>query len=123
MAGFDGSVPCWIPDIPNQRDDELRIRTAQFGDGYAQRVADGINYLNQTWSLTWEMREAADVNAMVNYIAAARGNAFSFKEQPTGVIYQVWCDTWHVEWMLRRKGPLYWGTLSAEFRRAYGITA
>jgi phage-related protein len=124
---FDGADPCWVPDIPVGRDQEWRLRIAQFGDGYAQRMLDGINALNTKWQLTWEFREKAVVNAMVNYFIAQQGNAFQFKEPQSGTVYNVWCDKWHVDWNLRRKGdspatPLFWGTLSAEFVRAFGVT-
>lgn len=33
---------------------DYRVRTAQFGDGYAQSVADGLNNEVQTWPLTFE---------------------------------------------------------------------
>ena len=125
---FTGDIPCWIPDIPVARDDEWRLRIAQFGDGYAQRTLDGINALNLKWSLTWEMREKPVLQAMVNYLVAQKANAFQFKEPQTGTMYNVFCDTWHIDWVLRRKGsspvtPLYWGTLSAEFVKANGVTA
>jgi len=130
MAGFDGTTPCWIPDQPLGRDDAVRLRVAQFGDGYAQRTLDGINALTRTWSLVWENREAAIIEAMVNYLIGRKGNSFLFKEQQTGNVYQVWCDTWNVSWDIRRRHftgsistPLYYGTLSAEFKRAYGVTA
>jgi phage-related protein len=128
MAGFDGTDVCWIPDIPYGTDREWRLRVAQFGDGYAQRTLDGINALNIKWQLTWAAREKAVINAMVAYLEAQKANAFTFKDPATAVVYQnVWCDTWHVEWETRRRGsaptlPLLWGTLTAEFVKANGIT-
>jgi phage-related protein len=128
MPGFDGTIACNIPDIPVARDDEWRLRIAQFGDGYSQRTLDGINALNMKWNLVWQNREKAVLQAMVDFLIAQKANAFQFKEPQTGVMYDVWCDTWHIEWVLRRKGaspatPLYWGTLTAEFVKANGITA
>ena len=99
---FDGTDNCWYPDIPLARDDEWRLRVAQFGDGYAQRILDGINALNQKWQVTFENREAAVINAMANYLVAQKASSFQFREPQTGVMYDVWCDTWHVEWALRR---------------------
>lgn len=130
MAGFDGSVPCWIPDRPLGRDNELRLRAAQFGDGYAQRILDGINALNLRWSLIWENRENAVITAMEDYLIDRKGNSFLFLEQQTGTVHQVWCDSWNVSWNIRRRHftahistPLYYGTLTAEFVKAYGVTA
>lgn len=33
---------------------DYRVRTAQFGDGYSQSVADGLNNEVQTWPLSFE---------------------------------------------------------------------
>lgn len=130
MAGFDGTTPCWIPDQPLGRDDIVRLRVAQFGDGYSQRIVDGINYMDRQWSLVWENREAAIIEAMVSYLVGRKGNAFLFKEQQSGNVFQVWCDEWNTAWNIRRRRftssvstPLYYGTLTATFKRAYGVTA
>lgn len=119
---FDGSDLCWVPDIPTSRQDERRLKEAAFGDGYSQRMLDGINALMVRWSVTFENREGAIINAMVDYLVAQEGAAFDFLDKPTGIMHKVWCDSWQVSWNLKRKGPLYYGTLSAEFRKAYGLT-
>lgn len=120
---FDGTDPCWVPEVPVQREDSWRLRIAQFGDGYSQRTLDGINALDMTWSLQWENREQAVINAMVNYLVALKAHSFLYKDQQTGTTWSVFCDRWQVSWNLRRKGPLYYGTLSAEFIKANGLTA
>jgi len=33
---------------------EPRVKMAQFGDGYQQRVGDGINTIAREWSLNFE---------------------------------------------------------------------
>jgi phage-related protein len=128
---FDGTVTCWIPDIPTiGRQQDVRLRVASFGDGYAQRTLDGINAVDMKWTLTWENRPKDVVEAMVAYLIARKGSSFLFKEQPTGNLHQVWCDKWKVDWTYKRnkrvgwvKVPEFWGTLSAEFVKAYGVTA
>ena len=125
---FDGSISCWIPDIPYPRDDEWRLKIAQFGDGYQQRILDGINALNQKWSLTWVNRERSILNAMVNYLVAQKANAFQFWDRETGLTHQVFCDSWHVDLTFRGAAKSngtparYFGTLTAEFVKANGIT-
>jgi len=124
---FDGTINCWVPDIPVSRDEKQRVRIAQFGDGYAQRTLDGINSLQTSWDVVFEKREKSIIVAMITYLANQKGNSFQFKEPVTGVMYDVNCDEWRVDWDVRRKGPspvnpYFWGTLSATFTRAYGIT-
>lgn len=132
MASFAGDTPCWIPDVPTERSDEQRIRIAQFGDGYAQRTLDGINSLNRKWSVTFTNRKASIITSMVNYLVGRKGNAFAYYEQQTKQTFNVWCDAWDVNWSIRRTNidpktglsfPIYYGTLTAEFEVAYGVTA
>jgi phage-related protein len=124
---FTGDDQCWVPDIPITENDEWRLDIAQFGDGYAQRILDGINALQYTWDVNFQNRPKEVIIDMVNFLKAAKGNSFQFKEPVTQVMYDVWCDKWQVDWVMRRKGdspvtPIWYGTLSAQFKRAYGVT-
>lgn len=119
---FDGTDTCWMPDTPVTRDDEWRLRIAAFGDGYAQRTLDGINALDRKWQLTWGMRSAADINAMVAFLEAEKASAFDFLEQQTSTTWKVFCDAWRIDWEVRRPGGVWYGTLSAEFIKANGVT-
>lgn len=125
---FTGEEGCWVPDVPGLSEkDEWRLDIAQFGDGYAQRILDGINSLMQSWDVSFSNRPADVINEMISYLKGTRGNSFQFKEPVSGVMYDVWCDDWQVDWVMRRRGdspatPIFYGTLSAKFNRAYGVT-
>jgi len=122
---FDGSTPCWIPDIPITTEREWRLRIAQFGDGYQQRMLDGINALDLKWSLTFDMRPTDVLLDMDAYLQANKANAFPFKEPPSGIVYQVYCDAWQLQWGPSRRlngATVYYGTLAAEFVKANGVT-
>lgn len=131
IPGFDGNTPCWIPDIPTGRTEKRRLRIAQFGDGYAQRTLDGINAMETRWRVVFNLRDEDVVKGMVAYLIARKGNSFSFYEQQTDTMHDVWCDEWEVDWSIRRRQyaggvtvpGVYYGTLSAEFVKAYGVTA
>jgi phage-related protein len=130
MAGFDGSVNCWIPDVPVAREDNVRVRVAQFGDGYQQRTLDGINAVNTKFALQWNNRQSDIIEAMVAFFVAQKGESFNYYEQQTQTMWRVVCDNWRISWDIRRRHftgfvstPLYYGTLSAEFVRMYGVTA
>lgn len=130
MAGFDGSTPCWIPDVPLTREDTVRVRKAQFGDGYQQRTLDGINYIDTKFSLQWVNRKSDVIEAMIDYWKAQKGDSFNYMEQQTQTMWRVVCDGWRVSWDIRRRNfvgfvstPLYYGTVSAEFTRLYGVAA
>lgn len=120
---FDGSTPCWFPTIPISETRKPRIRIAQFGDGYEQRILDGINAYEVTWSLTFEHRKSDIIASMEAYLEDQKGTAFPFKHPVDGNTYMVFCDEWRVDWSFREwveKVPHFRGTLSAEFRKANG---
>lgn len=122
---FDGTDPCWVPTLPVSEKADWRLRVAQFGDGYSQRTLDGINALGRTWSVTFENRPDDVIQAMEAFLLAQQAKAFLYLDQPTGVTYRVFCDSWQVDWSLKRKvrggTPIHYGTLSADFVKANGI--
>jgi phage-related protein len=49
-----------------------RVRTAAFGDGYEQRLADGINNAPRSWSLGFT-RPTAEADAILAFFEARNG--------------------------------------------------
>lgn len=117
---FDGTVSCFIPDVPFQFNEEWRLRKAQFGDGYQQRTLDGINALDMSWSLKWDNRKSSVITSMLNYLIDKKAASFTFKDPTTGTSYSVFCDDWAVSWNIRRRGGYYYGTMTAQFVKANG---
>ena len=69
---FGGDVPVFAPaskpNLSNRKSHTPRLLTAQFGDGYEQRMPDGINHNPIRWSLTWNAltnSEADDIEAQL----------------------------------------------------------
>lgn len=67
----------------------LRQRKAQFGDGYQQRVQDGINAVVKTWPLTF-IGSAAVITPLCTFFETHVGVSF-YWTPPLGVqgYYQV----------------------------------
>jgi phage-related protein len=123
MAGFDGSSGCWWPSIPVTENTETRLRTTQFGDGYAQRVVDGINYTKKTWTLTFTMKPQDVIDAMDAFLTATKGTAFAFKHPVRQTITMVYCDKWNINWALKKFETSStdfdaYGTLTCDFYTA-----
>jgi phage-related protein len=74
----DKPVWAWLPDQPPADDRAPRVLTAQFGDGYSQRVRDGLNTNLESWQLTFEGRTLADIAEMRAFLDA-RGAAEAFQ--------------------------------------------
>jgi len=120
---FDGSINCWRPSQPVIAKTTPRLRVAKFGDGYEQRMLDGINPNDVTWSVSFENRLQVVLNEMDQFLAERKASAFPFRHPGDGILYMVFCDEWQIEWHGKKwKGtsPVYYGTLSADFRKAFG---
>lgn len=127
MAYFDGTDPCWIPAVPYGVDQEWRLRVSQYGDGYQQRILDGINALGLKFNLTFPNLPHAILLDMDAYLTSTKAAAFPFMDPVSQLTYSVFCNAWSISWDIKRKkDPVtllyaYYGTLSAEFERANGV--
>lgn len=115
----------WCPTPPLDQKRTWRMQVAQYGDGYQQRVLDGINALDTTYSLSYETREQSVIVSMEAYLTAQKSKAFPFKHPATGAIISVFCNEWEVNWELVKwdaqgKRSVY-GTLTADFIKANGV--
>ena len=68
-----------IPDKGMTRSNEPVIFKAEFGDGYQQRIANGINNLKQEFSVSFATREKAEIDDIVGFFESTNGvTAFDF---------------------------------------------
>ncbi len=56
------------PDKQLTKKSNPRVLTAKFGDGYEQRIADGINVLNEEYTLSFKTRPKADIDDIVAFL-------------------------------------------------------
>lgn len=99
----------WHPDTAWQADTEPKVRTANFGDGYSQRVKDGINNAMEQWSVrfTGTVERLGEINDFLK----ARGGADTFAwTTPEGDAIYAYCPSWQ---RTREKGVLV--SVSAKF--------
>lgn len=55
----------------SSRSVKQRLLVAQFGDGYAQTAADGINSVFEEWSLSWENVTPSERNTITTALRQA----------------------------------------------------
>jgi len=68
-----------IPDRSLSRSAKTSVRVAKFGDGYQQRVADGLNSVGDSFSLAFSNRTKEDIDDMVAFFESKKGvGSFSF---------------------------------------------
>lgn len=52
---------------------DYRTLSADFGDGYNQRTGDGLNTLNEAWSLQWNTITLSEKNILINFFDSLEG--------------------------------------------------
>jgi phage-related protein len=68
---------------PMQVENAPKVKTSKFGDGYEQRVADGINNDLDKWAISFTNRSGVNVQAVYDFLKA-RGGEESFFWVPRG---------------------------------------
>lgn len=74
----------WVPLAEPVGAATYRVLKAQFGDGYAQTAADGINNKTQTWPLQFR-GVGAKISAIRDFLDARQGFQSFYWTPPLGV--------------------------------------
>ena len=78
----------YVPDRGFTRNTKPRVLTYQFGDGYSQRVNDGINNMPSIYNLTFSGRSVTQADAIIAFLTATEGRRY-FLWTPPGESYQI----------------------------------
>ena len=91
----------WIADYDAGEDTTPRVLAAQFGDGYKQRAADGLNSQLRTWNWAFNTLSLAEVTAIINFFKA-KGGVTEFTHDLPGITptetVTVICPSWSRKW-------------------------
>jgi phage-related protein len=114
ISGFSAGVPV---DKGFQRTSSPKVHTVTFGDGYEQRIADGINNLTQSMNVSFATRPKAEIDDLVAFFESLGGvSKFRMTIDDTNgaetikVVCRQWNQTWNYD-------DFY--SLSATFDRVY----
>ena len=122
--GFDvgGSLGTVVPDKTMNTGNTPRVHIAKFGDGYEQRIGNGINNLEQEYSVAFTTRAKADIDDIVAFFETKAGvTSFDFvvpdsNESGNELSVKVVCSEWNQTWV---NDNFY--SLNATFRRVYEV--
>lgn len=112
-----------VPDKGFNRDDTPVLFTAKFGDGYEQRVANGINALQSEFSVSFNTRPKAEIDDIVAFFTSKGGvTAFNWtipdtngsENGNTETTIKVVCSNWSQTWDYDN-----FYSASGTFRRVY----
>lgn len=84
----------WFPDANHSASVEPSVSSARFGDGYEQRVENGINNMPETWSLTFTGTRV-EIKAIDDFLkshAGARAFLWTTPDEDTGKFI---CRRWN----------------------------
>ena len=107
------------PDKGFTRQSEPKIFRTEFGDGYEQRLANGINNLVESYSLSFSNRTKEEIDDITAFFANKGAvTAFTFTIPDSNnsgeTAVKVVCDSWSQSY---RYGDYY--SCTASFRRVY----
>lgn len=117
ITGFSAAVQ---PDKGFSRSNKPNVHTISFGDGYEQRLADGINNLQQELNVNFSTRPKAEIDDLVAFFESLGGVTkfrFDIEDSNAGSSTETIkciCDDWQQTW---EYANFY--SLSARFRRVY----
>lgn len=106
----------WIPDYGSGIDAKADVITAGFGDGYSQRVPNGINWLQKTVNLTFT-QEIPVVEEIIAFFEARAGVEYFLFTPPRESSTGKWvCSTWKRDYTKTRLDRV-----SATFTRVFDL--
>ena len=117
ITGFSAAVQ---PDKGFTRGSKPKVHVMSFGDGYEQRLADGINNLEQELSVSFSTRPKAEIDDLVAFFESLGGVSkfrFDIEDSNAGSSTETIkcvCDDWQQTWAYDN-----FYSLTAKFRRVY----
>jgi phage-related protein len=98
-----------------QRTTKTRVLKSNFGDGYSQRVADGINITPDSWTV--EFRSTSTNIGTIVTVLESKGGHTNFTWTPPGGSEQKWvCSEWSYSFLGK---TMY--ALSATFEEVFDL--
>lgn len=84
-----------LASISSNNTNTTKVLRADFGDGYTQRAADGLNNIKQEWNVTWAGIPDATAQNIIDFFEA-RGGWESFQwTDPIDSIDKLYvCEEW-----------------------------
>ena len=114
---YDGGSAYATPDKTLTRKSKPKVLVSKFGDGYEQRISDGINNISETYNASFKTRQKQFIDDVVDFLDTKAGvTKFDFTI-PNGSGQQtvkVVCDDYTTNFEYDD-----YFTLTATFRRVY----
>ena len=108
-----------LPDKGLSRQSTPRVLKVQFGDGYEQRIAEGLNSSNENYQISYSNRPKAEIDDIAAFMDEKKGvTSFNYVIPDTNnggeTTIKVVCDQYNLVYV---SDSSY--TFTATFRRVY----
>ena len=92
------------PDKGLTRASNPKVLIAKFGDGYEQRLADGINSIAETFNISFNSRTKEEIDDITGYLSSLKGvTAFNLTVPDSNnggeTTIKVVCDSYNQNYM------------------------
>lgn len=85
----------YSPTYGSSAKTKCRVLSTNFGDGYRQRAADGINAAPVSWSLSFQHLDSEDVEDILSFFDEKGGHEAFQWTPPGGTTALKWtCSEW-----------------------------
>lgn len=97
-------TPPRAPDVGTQDAPKLSLLKADFGDGYSQITASGLNHIRRNLSLSWEYLTPTAAKTITDFLTAQGGyKPFYYTPSNETTAVKWTCEEWRDE---RLKGGM-----------------
>jgi phage-related protein len=109
-----------VPDKNLSLASKPRVLIAKFGDGYEQRISDGINSMEESFSVSFKTRTKEEIDEIKLFLESKKGvGSFDFTYPESNAVggeitIKVVCDSFNTTF---EYDEFY--SLTASFRRVY----
>jgi len=111
------TLPNISPSYSSQEAVDFKILEADFGDGYSQRAADGLNSKKTEWSIVWENRENADIALLYNFLIDKLGYEAFYWTPPGESVVRKWI----ARGLEKTPVSVGYSTLTTEFEEVFDL--
>ncbi len=105
----------WTPDFGASKKSKPSVTQVKFGDGYEQRIVQGLNTNPAMWDVKFSLREDDESNEIIDFLEA-RGASESFDWTPplSDTEYKFVCREWGMSTDYHNKN-----TITAVFEQVF----
>jgi phage-related protein len=94
---------------------EVKLKKAEFGDGYTQTSRDGLNHIREVLSLSWESLTATQAQAIYDFFKSHGGDIpFWYTPSDSTTPIKFTCE----EWSRKKTTP---NTMTATLKQSFNL--